>query len=520
MIVILGDQLNLDSEVFKDLDTEHDCIWMAEVPAESTHVWSHKARILLFLSAMRNFCRVLRSRGYWIIYHKLGTHQHTSMASALAYDLRKYRPQSVQVVQPGEYRILDMIKQTAASEDIDLVVKKDTHFLIDLHTFEDWTRDVKQLRQENFYRRVRRKTAILMENDQPAGGQWNFDHQNRNSFTRQGPGILITPRLVKQNTTTNRVREEIEAHFPNHPGSTDNFTWPVTRTQAQEALQEFIDNRLYSFGRYQDAMWTGHPFLFHSRLSTALNLKLLSPQEVVTAVMDAWKKKHAPIESVEGFIRQVIGWREYIHGIYWKYMPDYAGHNALSASLPLPDFYWTAETDMVCMRETISQVLAYGYAHHIQRLMVTGLFALLLGVKPQQVHEWYLAMFVDAVEWVELPNTLGMSQYADDGLLASKPYIASGKYIQRMSNYCSQCRYNPANATGDDACPFTTLYWDFLIRHKDKFEKHPRAGLQWRNLQKMDKQTQHSIQIMAEHTRNSCYDRDAEQCVTPQQDLL
>ena len=252
----------------------------------------------------------------------------------------------------------------------------------------------------------------------------------------------------------------------------------------------------------------------------ALNLKLLSPQEAVDAVLVAWEKKQAPIEAVEGFIRQVIGWREYMHSIYWKYMPDYAENNALSANLPLPDFYWTAETDMACLHQTISQVLTYGYAHHIQRLMVTGLFALLMGVKPREVHEWYLAMFVDAVEWVELPNTLGMSQYADDGLLASKPYIASGKYIQKMSNYCTQCKYNPANATGEDACPFTTLYWDFLIRHKKKFEHHPRAGLQWRNLEKMDKQTQHSIQIMAEQTRNNCYNADSSQSLTKQRDLL
>jgi deoxyribodipyrimidine photolyase-related protein len=332
--------------------------------------------------------------------------------------------------------------------------------------------------------------------------------------------VLITPTFIKQNNTTIRAQQDIEARFPSHPGSIDNFIWPVTRTQAQEALKEFIANRLYSFGRYQDAMWSGHPFLFHSRLSTALNLKLLSPHEVVNAALDAWEKGHAPIESVEGFIRQVIGWREYMRAIYWKYMPDYAEHNALAATLPLPDLYWTAETDMVCLRETISQVLAYGYAHHIQRLMVTGLFALLLGVNPKKVHEWYLAMFVDAIEWVELPNTLGMSQYADDGLLASKPYIASGKYIQRMSNYCSKCRYNPANATGDDACPFTTLYWDFLIQHKEKFENHPRAGLQWRHLKKMDEQTRRTIQLKAEKTRDKCYSPGAEQYIPQQQDFF
>ena len=361
---------------------------------------------------------------------------------------------------------------------------------------------------------VRKKTGILMDNGKPVGGQWNYDQDNRNSFSSPGPGVLIMPRTIKASNTTISVSREVSKRFASHPGTNDELLWPVTRTQALEALQEFIDNRLYSFGRYQDAMWSGHPFLFHSRLSSSLNLKLLSPQEVVDAVLEAWEKNHAPIESVEGFIRQVIGWREYMRGIYWKYMPDYAQHNALSASLPLPGFYWTAETDMVCMHETISQVLQYGYAHHIQRLMVTGLFALLLGVEPRQVHEWYLAMFVDAVEWVELPNTLGMSQYADGGMLASKPYIATGKYIQRMSNYCSNCRYNPANATGEDACPFTTLYWDFLMRHQARFEKHPRVALQWRNLARIDKPNRRLIQQKAEMIRTDCYQCSSEESMS------
>ncbi len=513
LIVILGDQLNLDSTALEHLDTQQDCVWMAEVPHESEHVWSHKARIVLFLSAMRNFSKTLRKRGHWVIYHKLGEHQFTTLAEALAHDFRKYNPDTLTVVQPGDYRVLESIQQVCTTHNIAIDIRSDKHFLVDIDEFRDWARDDRQLRMESFYRYVRKKTGALMDNNKPIGGQWNFDQENRTSFSSQGPGILLKPRTIKANTTTVRVRLAVDKAFTAHPGSTENLIWPITRTQAQEALHEFIDNRLYSFGRYQDAMWTGHPFLFHSRLSTALNLKLLSPAEVVSATLEAWNKQQAPIQSVEGFIRQVIGWREFMHGIYWMHMPDYIEHNALGANLPLPDFYWSAATDMVCLHETIGQILQYGYAHHIQRLMVTGLFALLLGVDPKKVHEWYLAMFVDAVEWVELPNTLGMSQYADGGLLATKPYVASGKYIQRMSNYCSSCRYNPANATGDDACPFTTLYWDFLIRHQSRFGKHPRVALQWRNLTRIDKHNRHLIQRQAEQIRVECIDQSTEKSI-------
>jgi len=277
----------------------------------------------------------------------------------------------------------------------------------------------------------------------------------------------------------------VEERFAQHPGSVQDFAWPVTREQALAALSRFIDERLALFGRYEDAMWPGEPWLYHSQLSAALNLKLLSAQEVVQAAEAALRNGHAPIQSVEGFIRQILGWREYVRGIYWTYMPGYRERNALGAHQNLPAWYWDGNTDMACLRDVIHQTLQQGYAHHIQRLMVTGLYALLLGVHPQQVHAWYLSVYVDAVEWVELPNTLGMSQYGDGGLMASKPYVATGKYIERMGGGCAGCRYNPAQRTGDAACPFTTLYWDFLMRHEKMLGSNPRMALQVRNLARL-----------------------------------
>jgi deoxyribodipyrimidine photolyase-related protein len=342
-----------------------------------------------------------------------------------------------------------------------------------------------------------------MQSDEPLGGQWNYDTANRASFGRQGPAQLPLPPAFSPDSVTRDVIRLVNSEFPDHPGTLDSFDWPVTPADAQIALKDFIDHRLESFGTYQDAMWTQEPFLYHSLLSPSLNLKLLNPRDVLDAAGIALRDDAAPLASVEGFVRQILGWREYVRGIYQARMPDYAEVNGLHAEHELPAFFWTADTDMVCLREAITQTLQYGYAHHIQRLMITGLFCLLLGVRPQRVHAWYLAVYVDAVEWVELPNTLGMSQYADGGYLASKPYAASGKYINRMSNYCTGCRYNPANATGDDACPYTNLYWDFLVRHRERFAHHPRTALQWRNLERLDAKTVAGIRRQADDFRNS-----------------
>jgi deoxyribodipyrimidine photolyase-related protein len=333
------------------------------------------------------------------------------------------------------------------------------------------------------------------------GGRWNFDTENRAHFGKAGPGALPAPVGFEPDPLTRATLAEVEARYSDHPGSLARFDWPVTPADAERALADFVDHRLARFGPYQDAMWAGEPWLYPARLSAALNLKLLSPRRVIEAAVAALDRGAAPLPSVEGFVRQVLGWRELVRGLYWRHMPGWLEANALGADQPLPGFYWTGETEMACLRAVICQTLEHGYAHHIQRLMVTGLFALLLGVRPRAVHEWYLAVYVDAVEWAESPNTLGMSQYADGGWLASKPYVASGRYIQRMSNYCAGCRYDPGSALGERACPFTTLYWDFLHRHRDRFSQHPRAGMQWRNLARLEATTLGQIRAQAERLR-------------------
>jgi deoxyribodipyrimidine photolyase-related protein len=293
------------------------------------------------------------------------------------------------------------------------------------------------------------------------------------------------------------VIELVNARYQDHPGSLATLGWPVTRAQALRVLSDFIAHRLPLFGRYEDAMWSGEPWLYHSQLSCALNLKLLNAREVVRAAEDAWRSGHAPLAAVEGFIRQILGWREYVRGIYWTQMPGYLERNALNAQADLPAWYWTGDTEMACLKDALTQTLEHGYAHHIQRLMVTGLYALLLGVRPQAVHQWYLSVYVDAVEWVELPNTLGMGQFGDGGLMASKPYVATGKYIQRMSNHCQGCRFDPALSTGPRACPFTTLYWDFLMRHEALLKGNPRMAMQLKNLGRLDAAAREVIALQA-----------------------
>jgi deoxyribodipyrimidine photolyase-related protein len=341
-----------------------------------------------------------------------------------------------------------------------------------------------------------------MEGDEPAGGRWNFDAENRGAFPKTGPGKLPQPIRFEPDAITRGVIDLVNARFAAHPGSLDAFDWPVTPADARAALDDFLTHRLARFGSCQDAMWTGEPWLYHSRLSQALNMKLLDPRDVVAGAERVWRRGKAPLEAAEGFIRQVIGWREYVRGVYWHFMPEYADRNALGADRPLPAFYWTADTEMNCLRDALGQTLRHGYAHHIQRLMVTGLFAMLAGVRPQDVHRWYLAVYVDAVEWVELPNTLGMSQFADGGVMASKPYCATGAYIDRMSNACRGCRFDPRRSSGPDACPFTTLYWDFLARHERLLRKNPRLSMQLKNLTRKDAAELRTIRRQADDLRD------------------
>jgi deoxyribodipyrimidine photolyase-related protein len=493
-VLILGDQLNLDSSALADFDPNQDAIWMAEVMEESTHVPSSKQRSTLFLSAMRHFAQSLKSKNWPVVYSKLDDADNTgTLAGELEKAIQANKPQQLVMTAPGEWRVLQSLRSVSKRLDVPLEIRDDLHFFSTVRDFSEHAKDRKQLRQEFFYRELRQKTGILMDGKKPVGGQWNFDEENRGSFGKQGPGMLPSPLRFEPDPITLEVMALVKDKLKQNPGALNSFGWPVTREQALQALDSFIEQRLPSFGLYQDAMWEGEVWLYHSHISSALNLKLLNPREVVEAAEKAYQQGLVPLPAAEGFIRQVMGWREYVRGIYWTQMPDYLERNEMQANAKLPAFYWTGKTDMACLRDAIHQTLEHGYAHHIQRLMVTGLYALLLGVAPKEVHEWYLSVYVDAVEWVELPNTLGMSQFADGGVMASKPYVASGKYIDRMSNHCKGCKFNPALTTGPSACPFTTLYWDYLNRHVDALAKNPRMLMQLKNLNRLSEEARAEI---------------------------
>lgn len=505
LILIFGDQLTLNLSALRNFDPQQDHIWMAEVRDESTKVWVHKARIVYFLSAMRHFKQRLEENNYPLTYYSLDDlHPQASFTDALTETLKHYQPEKIIYTEPGEYAIQHQLEKFLAAEQIDAECRIDDHFLSTKDEFNTHAKGRKQLRMEYFYRDMRRKHAVLLDGDgNPEGGEWNYDHDNRGSFGKQGPTTLPDWPTFKPDAITEAVMDLVNECFSDHPGVLEHFNWPVTPDDAKAMLQHFITHRLPVFGQYQDAMWTDQPFLYHSGVSAAINLKLLDPRWVIQQAENAYYQGQAPLASVEGFIRQILGWREFIRGMYWYHMPDYLEWNALDAQLDLPQLYWTGNTQMQCLKQAVGQTLQYGYAHHIQRLMVTGLFALLLGVQPSQIHQWYLAVYVDAVEWVELPNTLGMCQYVDGGKLASKPYIASGNYIHKMSNYCTQCAFNYKDSVGETACPFTTLYWDFLIRHQETLNNNARMGLQLRNVGKKSDDEKQAIQQRAQWVRDT-----------------
>jgi deoxyribodipyrimidine photolyase-related protein len=506
MVLVLGDQLDAQAAAFDGFDPALDAVWMAEVAEESTHVWSSKPRTAMFLAAMRHFAQDLRAAGRPVHYTALEDRSNAgSLAAQLQADLARLQPARLVMTAPGDWRVLQAIKAVALAAELPLDIREDRHFFCSVREFAAHAKGRKSLRMEYFYREQRKRHQVLMQpaaaagalSDQPVGEQWNFDVDNREAFGAQGPEDVPQRALFEPDALTREVIALVNTRFALHPGRLDSFAWPVTRAQALESLRLFVQERLPLFGRYQDAMWPGDPWLYHSHLSAALNLKLLNPREVVAAAQAAFEAGHVPLSSAEGFIRQILGWREYVRGVYWTLMPGYAERNALDAQEALPAWYWTGATDMACLRDALQQTLAHGYANHIQRLMVTGLFALMLGVHPLQVHAWYLAVYVDAVEWVELPNTLGMGQYADGGVMGSKPYIATGKYIQRMSPHCKGCRYDPAQRTGDQACPFTTLYWDFLMRHEATLARNPRMALQVKNVARLSEDQREAVQERA-----------------------
>lgn len=509
LVIVLGDQLNLDAAAFDGFDVASDVVWMAEVEDESTHVWSSKPRTALFLAAMRHFADAVRALGRTVHYVRLDEAGNAgTLAGELAAAIDRLSPQALVMTAPGDARVLRALREVAVSRGLPLDIRDDRHFFGTVREFAAHARERPRLRMEEFYRQLRRRHRVLMAGEAPAGGRWNFDAENRRAFGPAGPTLLPAPSRFAPDATTREVLVFVESRFPRHPGSLASFAWPVTRAQALECLGRFVAERLPEFGVWQDALWPHEPWLWHSQLSAALNLKLLDPHEVVAAAEAAWRAGDVPLASAEGFIRQILGWREYVRGIYWTRMPRYLELNALEAHAALPSFYWHGRTPMACLASVIGQTLEHGYAHHIQRLMVTGLYALLLGVEPRAVHEWYLAVYVDAVEWVELPNTVGMSQFADGGAMTTKPYIASGRYIEKMSagSLCGQCRFKPGDRVGERACPFTTLYWDFLMRHEQLLAANPRTRMQVRSLDRVGDDERMLIRRRAQAIRSGALD--------------
>jgi deoxyribodipyrimidine photolyase-related protein len=489
LILILGDQLSPDLSALKQGDPARDVILMAEVAAEATYVKHHKKKIAFLFAAMRHRAAELQAAGWQVRYVRLDDPENSgTLPSEVARAMADFNCADVLMTEPGEYRLKAALTDWAADTGTTLDMLPDDRFLCDHAQFQTWAAGRKQLRMEYFYRDMRRQTGLLMAGDQPEGGQWNYDAENR----KPAKGDLFMPHPLQfaPDEITAEVLDLVADRFDNHFGTLTPFWFAVTRDQALAALDHFSAPTLPLFADYQDAMLTGEAFLYPSVLAQYLTAGLLTPMEICRRVERAYYDGHAPLNAVEGYIRQIIGWREYVRGIYWLKMPGYTAENALGAQRPLPQYYWSGQTDMACMKAAITQTQQEAYAHHIQRLMVTGNFALLAGVDPHEVHEWYLAVYADAYEWVEAPNVIGMSQFADGGLLGSKPYAASGNYIHKMSDHCGSCSYNVRHKTGPQACPFNPLYWDFLIRNRDTLGKNPRLGHPYRTWDRMSAEKQ------------------------------
>ena len=482
--LILGDQLTPDISSLRDADKSNDIILLCEVFAEEVYVKHHQKKIAFLFSAMRHFAAKLSGSGWHVDYvrldHKGNSH---SFSGEVARAVARHEPQGVIVTCPSEWRVLEEMRNWETTLPCAVELRDDDRFYCTLDEFASWAEGRKQLRMEYFYRELRRKTGILMSENEPIGGQWNYDAENRG----RAPDDLEVPKHTSfaPDDITNEVLHLVENRFGAHFGTLRPFEFAVTHEQAAYVLDRFIAERLPLFGIYQDAMVEGEAFMFHAHIGLYLNCGLLSPQQAIIAAENAYHAGAAPLNATEGFIRQILGWREFVRGLYWLKMPDYADQNALEAHRPLPAFFWTADTKMNCLKQCVSETRDHAYAHHIQRLMVLGNFALLAGLSPKDVNEWFMIVYADAYEWVELPNVSGMALYADGGVLASKPYASGGAYIERMSNYCRSCHYNVKQKTGEQACPFNYLYWDFLIRHQDRLSSNARMGMMYRTLSKM-----------------------------------
>jgi deoxyribodipyrimidine photolyase-related protein len=484
LIPVLGDQLSAGLSSLMDADPATSVLLMMEVADETSYVRHHKAKLVYILSAMRHHAEALRAAGWQVDYVRLDDADNAgSFTGEIARAVQRHDPGRIIVTEAGEWRVMAMLESWETLFGVPVEIRRDDRFLCSHAEFHAWADGRSELRMEFFYREMRRKTGLLLDSGKPAGGRWNFDKENRKPA--QADLMMPRPLSFPPDAITQDVMALVEARFAGNPGSMDDFDYAVTAADAERQAASFFANALPQFGDYEDAMLTGERLLWHSILSPYINSGLLDPLDLCRRAEAEYRAGRAPLNSVEGYIRQIIGWREYMRGIYWREGPDYVSRNFLGHARALPGWYWTGETDMHCLAEALGQTIATAHAHHIQRLMVTGNFALLIGADPKQVHLWYLEIYVDAYEWVELPNTLGMSQFGDGGLLSSKPYVSSGAYINRMSDYCRHCRYDVTKRIGEDACPFNALYWDFLVRHRDKLGENRRLAMPYRSWDRM-----------------------------------
>ena len=490
--LILGDQLNPEIATLRDTNPTSDIIFMAEVIEEVTYVKHHQKKIVFLFSAMRHFAKALSEKGFDVAYTKLDDPLNGgSFNSEIERAIALYEIEQIIITSPGEYRLLQIFESWEEQFGVPVLILEDDSFLCTKSRFLAWANSRSNLRMDSFYQFMRKTHEVLLENGNPVGGKWSFDAENRE---KPDPKLKTpTPKSFEPDEITLDVIELVKARCDAHFGSLDNFNFAVDRSQALEVLEEFMTERLPTFGRFQDAMIENEPFMYHSLISLYLNCGLLNPLEIIRAAENALQKGSAPLNSVEGFIRQLLGWREFIRGIYWLKMPQYKELNFFGADRKLPDFYWSGNTRMKCMAQAVQQTRQYGYAHHIQRLMVLGNFALLAGIYPKEVNDWFLTVYTDAYEWVELPNVSGMALFADGGLFATKPYAASGAYINRMSNYCKTCHYKVSEKTGETACPFNYLYWNFLKKNRPLLEGNIRLKISYRTL---DKMTGEKLQII------------------------
>ncbi len=486
LVPILGDQLSRTLPSLRGRSKDDTVILMMEVWDEATYVKHHKQKIVLIFSAMRHFAAELRDAGWTVDYVKLDDEDNAgSFTGEVARAVERHDPREIHVTEASEWRVQQALEEWADKFPCPVDILPDDRFLCSHQRFRDWADGRKHLTMAHFYREMRKETGILMREDgKPVGGDWNYDSENR-----QSPGKNMDPPPVPKfepDDITREVMELVEEEFGDHFGNLDSFEWPVTRDEAEQAADAFFAERIEKFGPYQDAMVHGSDDLYHSMLSTSINCGLLDPLELCKRAEKAYEDGKAPINSVEGFIRQIIGWREYVRGFYWHFMPGLESDNKLNAQRALPEFFWTGETDMRCLSDCIRSTHDNAHAHHIQRLMVLGNFCLLAGINPRDVQDWYLAVYADAYEWVELPNVSAMILYADGGNLATKPYAASGNYINKMSDYCKECSYSVSKKTGEGACPFNPLYWHFMDRHRDRLSSNHRIGRIYSTWDRMD----------------------------------